>query len=437
MVYIIFMQRIYLDNAATTPLDSEVKKAMEPYFDATYGNPNSLHWFGQQARAAVDGARETIATAISARFREAIFTGSATEANNLALRGAIKKARPTFDVLQPGKPMKIIVSDIEHDSILDTVKDLEKEGVEVVYIPVNEYGFVDVQQIKDALDERTVLVSIMYANNEIGSIQPIKEIAEIIKAFRERENAIPYYPLFHADAVQAFQFLDCNVNDLGVDLMTLSAHKIYGPKGIGVLYTRTMDSVTHMHDDRMYIISPRVFGGGQEFGMRSGTENVPAIVGFGKAVELAVARREAEKNRIEQLRQKLWVGINNMHSKAMLNGMNLDSGLRRNDRKGSGDGGEKSSALPNILNVYFPGHRGGELLIALDLQGVAVSSGSACAARSAMPSHVLSAMGFDDERAGGSLRFSLGRHTTEAEVDVVIAALKKVLIKTDSSASSE
>lgn len=432
MVYIIFMQRIYLDNAATTPLDSEVKKAMEPYFDVDYGNPNSLHWFGQQARAAVDEARETIATAIGARFREVIFTGSATEANNLALRGAIKKARVTFDALQPGKPMKIIVSSIEHDSILDTANDLEKEGIEVVRIPVNEKGLVDVQQIKNALDDRTVLVSIMYANNETGTIAPIKEIAQVIKTFRERENGIPYYPLFHTDAVQAFQFLPCDVNDLGVDLTTLSAHKIYGPKGAGALYARTMDSVTHMHDDRMYIISPRISGGGQEFGMRSGTENVPAIVGFGKAVEMVGARREDESKRLLQLQERLWEGIQDFFPDAILNGEGMDSRFHGNDRKENGNGTGTRLSLPNILNVYFPGHRGGELLIALDLQGVAVSSGSACAARSAMPSHVLSAMGFDNERAGGSLRFSLGRHTTEAEIDVTVAALRKVLQKADS-----
>lgn len=407
------MERIYLDNAATTPMDSEVKKAMEPYFDVTYGNPNSLHWFGQQARAAVDAARETIANAIGARFREIIFTGSATEANNLALRGVVKKARLTFDTLQSDKPMKIIISTIEHDSILDTAKDLEKEGVEVVYIPVNEKGFVDVDQIEKALDEQTVLVSIMYANNEVGSIQPIKEIADVLKKFRQRRNALPYYPLFHTDAVQAVQFFDCNVDDLGVDLMTISAHKIYGPKGAGALYARTMDSVTHMKDDRMYIISPRISGGGQEFGMRSGTENVPAIVGFAKAVELAITKRSVEGERLASLRDSFLQQLQDVCSSVVLNNLFVDA----------------VKYLPNIVNVYFPGHRGGELLIALDLQGVAVSSGSACAARSATPSHVLTAMGFEEERAIGSLRFSFGRHTTEADIERTITALKNILYK--------
>lgn len=414
------MNHIYLDNAATTPLDSEVKEAMEPYFADVYGNPNSLHWFGQQARAAVDSSRETIANAIGARFREIIVTGSATEANNLALRGAVKKARATFDALQSDKPMKVIVSVIEHDSILDTVRDMEKEGIAVVVIPVDGNGSIDLAALEAALDERTVLVSVMYANNEVGSIQPIKAISAILKKFREREHAMPYYPLFHTDAVQAFQYLDCGVDILGVDMMTLSAHKIYGPKGSGALYTRTMDSVTHAQDDRMYIISPRVSGGGQEFGMRSGTENVPAIVGFAKAVELAVAQRESEGERLEQLQMRLWDGILGVHPEAILNGVNLDTGLRRYDSK-------ERVSLPNILNIYFPGHRGGELLIALDLRGVAVSSGSACAARSAMPSHVLSAMELGDKRAGGSLRFSLGRYTTEDDIDYAIDALRKVL----------
>ncbi|OGM93392.1 hypothetical protein A2333_02730 [Candidatus Wolfebacteria bacterium RIFOXYB2_FULL_49_7] len=436
------MQRIYLDNAATTPLDSEVKQAMEPYFGDTYGNPNSLHWFGQQARAAVDRARETIASAIGARFREVIFTGSATEANNLAIRGAIMHARETFNKIADGRPMKVIVSTIEHDSILAAVRDLEKEGVEVVRIPVDEHGFVDVQKLEAALDERTVLVSIMYANNEIGSIQPIKEIANILKKFREREHALPYYPLLHTDAVQAFQFLDCTVDELGVDLMTLSAHKIYGPKGIGALYARTMNTVMHAKDDRVHMIRPRVSGGGQEFGMRSGTENVAAIAGFAKAVELAGTYRANESKRLAELRERLWRRIKDFYPIADRNGFSADGILNqipdpesssgRHDYMSVQDDKEKGrdemgQSLPNILNVYFPGQKGGDLLIALDMRGIAVSSGSACAAFSAKPSHVLMALGFDDARAGGSLRFSFGRHTTQADIDGAVEALRAVL----------
>lgn len=405
------MQRIYLDNAATTSLDREVKKTMEPYFDDAYGNPNSLHWFGQQARAAIDAARETIAGAIGARFREIIFTGSATEANNLALRGALGKARSTFTALHGDRPMRIIISAIEHNSVLDTARELEKEGVEVVVIPVDARGFVDLQALADALDERTVLVSVMYANNETGSIQPIKEIAEIIRIFRQRAHALPYYPLFHIDAVQAFQFLDCSVDALGIDMMTLSAHKIYGPKGVGALYVRTMDSVTHMHDDRTYIIGPRISGGGQEFGMRSGTENVPAIVGFAKAVELAKERRCDMTEQAARLRSIFWERLQSACFGVALNNPFAEGG----------------AYLPNIVNVHFPGRKGGDLLIALDLQGVAVSSGSACAARSATPSHVLCALGYSSERAGESVRFSFGQHTTEADIAHAIEALVNIL----------
>ena len=446
------MRHIYLDNAATTPLDSGVKQAMEPYFGDVYGNPNSLHWFGQQARAAVDRSRESIANAIGARFREIIFTGSATEANNLAIRGAVHYARTSFEQCYPEQPMKIIVSAIEHDSVLATARELEKEGVEVVYISVDEQGFADAKKITDALDERTVLVSVMYANNEIGSIQPIKAIADGIKQFRAREHALPHYPLLHTDAVQAFQFLDCTVDELGVDLLTLSAHKIYGPKGIGALYVRTMNTVMHKSGDRVHLIRPRVVGGGQEFGMRSGTEHVAAIAGFSRAVELAVAHRSGETKRLAQLRALLWDGIQQVCPDARINGMEMDTGLRRYDKmqrngnasavvtpaeagvqvKGSrtlnsrlrGDG---KSTLPNILNVYFPGKKGGDLLIALDMRGIAVSSGSACAAFSAKPSHVLAALGFDDTRAGGSLRFSFGRPTTAEDIGHAIDVLREVL----------
>lgn len=408
------MRRIYLDNAATTPLDSEVKQAMEPYLGPSadgYGNPSSLHWFGQQARAAVDRSRETIANAIGARFREVIFAGSATEANNLAIRGAVQHARASFERCYPGQPMKIIVSAIEHDSVLAVARELEKDGVEVVRIPVDGQGFVDAKKIADALDERTVLVSVMYANNEIGSIQPIKAIADGIEQFRAREHAMPHYPLFHTDAVQALQFLDCIVDELGVDLLTLSAHKVYGPKGIGALYVRSMNTAMHKSGDRVHLIRPRISGGGQEFGMRSGTENVAAIAGFAKAVEVAKAHRVDEGKRLADLRNAFWLRLHDEFPDMVLNNPFVDGG----------------AYLPNIANVHVPGKKGGDLLIALDMRGIAVSSGSACAAFSAKPSHVLTALGLADDRAGGSLRFSFGRHTTRADIDDAVEALRVVL----------
>jgi cysteine desulfurase len=387
--------RIYLDYAATTPVDPAVRRAMQPYFSAKFGNPGSLHSFGQEAIAAVDRSRETIAHSIGAEFREVIFTASATEANNLALRGAIrtvlkKDEKIVGDNVRP----RIIISAIEHESILETARDLERDSVEVIYLPVNQKGIVDFDHLKKSLNDRTVLVSIMYANNEIGSVQPIAEIAKIIRAYSTKI-------IFHTDAVQAFQFLDCNIKNLGVNLMTISSHKIYGPKGAGALSIRkgTMTSNNTEH-----IIS----GGGQEFGLRSGTENVPTIVGFAKAVELADAVREKESKRIAALRRTLWHGIKKVYPKAEING-----GENAGDLSGKG---HSAATLPNILNVYFPGHAAQDLLTRLDLAGLAVSSGSACRSRAMESSYVIEALGYSRERAKSSIRFSLGRPTTKAEI---------------------
>jgi cysteine desulfurase len=390
------MKRIYLDYAATTPIDPRVWRAMEPYFGASatarganFGNPGSLHSFGQKAIAAVDHARETIAHAISAEFREIIFTSSATEANNLALRGVVKAAT---------KP-RIIISAIEHESVLETAREFEREDVEVIYLPVDECGFVDRNKLKASLNDHTVLVSVMYANNEIGTVQPIAEIAKIIKEFRaQRAAAKIQYPLFHTDAAQAFQFLNCDVRGLSVDLMTLSSHKIYGPKGAAALYARNPDS----------ILKPISFGGGQEFGLRSGTENVPAIVGFAKAVELATAMREKESKRIVALRDRLRRGIKKICPDAEQN--------------------SPTQSLPNILNVYFPKHAAQDLLTRFDLAGIAVSSGSACRSRAFEPSYVIEALGATKERAKSSIRFSLGRLTTTREIDATLATLNSFRI---------
>ncbi len=463
--------KIYLDYAATTPVDEKVFQAMRPYFGAKFGNPGSLHSFGQEAIGAVDLSREIIAKAIGAEFREIVFTGSATEANNLALCGVLEGYRlkvlgyrdgefnngliPNTYKLKP----RLIISAVEHESVLETARVLEKEGVEIIIIPVNKNGIVDLVKLKEALNEQTVLVSIMYANNEVGTIQPLSEIISIINDFRKRKHEalnsksetnsnvqnLKYrktsglefgnslFPFFHTDAVQALQFLDCNVNNLGVDLMTISAHKIYGPKGVGALYIKNNNLGNPF-------ISAIVSGGGQEFGLRSGTENVPNIVGFGKAVELAEKNREKEARRILELKRRLWSGIKKICLKAEVNGKSpafayqLRQGKQMANSKaqitknGTPDDWRLASCcLPNILNVYFPDYKAEEIMVGLDLAGVAVSSGSACSSRAAKASHVVAALGYSEERARRSVRFSLGRPTTIKEIDATIKIFKNLI----------
>jgi len=426
-----------LDYAATTPMDMKVKKAMAPYFSAPpaggFGNPGSLHFFGQKAMTAVDESREKIAKAINADFREIIFTGSATEANNLALRGIVKKFK--IKDLRFKIP-RIIVSAIEHDSILETCRDLEREEIEIIYLPVNKQGIIDLKKLKESLNERTVLVSIMCANNEIGIVQNIAGISKIIKDFK-KENFFSKYPLFHTDAVQAFQFLDCDVNKLGVDLMTLSAHKIYGPKGIGTLYINSklqtpnykqiLNSKNKIQNKKtkiwdlgfgiwdLPVVKPLTTGGGQEFGLRSGTENVAAIVGFAKAIELVSNSRELENKRVRQLTDYFWRELKKLSPKAEINGLKDLRFMIYDLRK-----------LPNILNVYFPNQNSQDLLIKLDLNGIAVSSGSACSARATKPSHVLKAIGLSDKKIKSSLRFSLGKFTTKEEINRALKIIKKL-----------
>ncbi|MBI5079186.1 cysteine desulfurase [Candidatus Wolfebacteria bacterium] len=475
------MKKIYFDYAASTSVDPAVFSAMKPYFSEKFGNPGSLHFFGQEAIAAVDDSREKIAKAIGAPpaggFREIVFTGSATEANNLALRGVVKnfyKSRAVaiqkqnnfapaakfsspsarhfrFAKNQAGapagcsswqsalnkkiSPLRIIVSAIEHESILETCRDLEKEGVdpvrslaravgaspkdfgeatsngvEIIYLPVNRDGVVDLKKLKESLNDRTVLVSIMCANNEIGTIQPIAEISKIIKNFKAKMFFSPY-PLFHTDAVQAFQFLDCDVNKLGVDLMTLSAHKIYGPKGIGLLYLKAPYSIP-------YTLNPIITGGGQEFGLRSGTENVPSIVGFAKAVELADKNRLKEAKRIGELSIHFFKELKKINSKIQLNGISKITNYKL-----------PTTNLPNILNIYFPNYQNSDFLVKLDLAGVAVSAGAACSARAVKPSYVLAACGFPQKRIKSSLRFSFGKFVTKAEIDESLKRIKTIIGK--------
>ena len=391
--------RIYLDYAATTPVDPAALHAMKPYFSEKFGNAGSLHSFGQEAIAAVDRAREDLARVLSAEFREVVFMGSATEANNLALRGIVKQvASGKWQVA--GRP-RIIVSSIEHESILETAKDLERDGIEIVYLSVNARGVVDLEKLKESLTENTILVSVMYVNNEIGTVQPIKEVSKAIQEFRSRlPLATCHLPLFHCDASQAFNYFNCDVNVLGVDLMTLSSHKIYGPKGAAALYVRA---------DSFPLLAPLTAGGGQEFGLRSGTENVPAIVGFAKAVELVEAGREKESKHIAVLRDQFSRGIKKVFPKAEINGASFPD------------------SSPHILNIYFPSHDAQDILTQLDLAGIAASSGSACRSRAMESSYVIEALGYSKARARSSIRFSFGRPTTKKEIDSALRVLQKIL----------
>ena len=374
---------IYLDYAASTPVAPDVLETMLPYFKERFGNPGSIHSFGQSAQSALDKSREAITNALGTKFSELIFTSSATEANNLAIRGVLASA----NIKNP----QIIISSIEHESILDTVKALEKEGVEVVYLPVSSEGLVNPDDVIKNIKDNTILVSIIYASNEIGTIQPIKEISNLIRNFRGSKT----YPLFHTDAVQALQFLDCRVEELGIDLMTMSSQKIYGPKGAGALFVKGLEP---KGSNKLKSI---ITGGGQEYNLRSGTENVPAIVGFAKALELIEKNKSIEAKRIKQLRNHLWERLKIMKPELELNGPDVDS----------------SSRLENNLNIYFPGHEAQDLVIKLDMAGVSVSTGSACSSRSTKASYVVKALDLGEDRAKSSLRISLGRPSTLSEVD--------------------
>ncbi len=389
---------IYLDYAATTPLDPLVEEAFLPYLKDKFGNPGSLHKPGQDAITAVDDARQKIADILNVDFHEVIFTGSATEANNLILRGVVKKALSEID--HP----KIITSTIEHPSVINTVRDLEDEGVEVVCLEVDKDGFIDLNKLKEELDDRTVLVSVMYANNEIGSIQPVQKIAEIVKDSRSESK----FPVFHTDAVQAFQYCPSDIKKLGVDAMTLSAHKIYGPKGIGLL-------VNKKTEEDEYLTHPVITGGGQEFSLRSGTENVAFITAFAKAIELISKRRSEEKERMLTLGKYFFKNLKKITPRAEING--VDPQKRTSDVQ---------KALPNIYNVYFPEVEAEELLIKLDMQGVGVSAGSACSARSVKASPIIKSLGHSEKRANSSLRFSFGKNTTKKELTEALKRIKEV-----------
>jgi cysteine desulfurase len=376
------MAKIYLDNNATTRTDPRVVEAMLPYFTERYGNAASLtHTFGQEADEAVDRARQQVADLITAHPREIIFTSGATESNNLALKGIAAMYRPKGD--------HIITAATEHKAVLDPLRRLGREGFQITILPVDAYGQVTVEQVAQALTPRTVLLSIMAANNEIGTLQPIRALGRLCK-----ERGV----LFHTDAAQAAGKVPLDVEDMGIDLLSLSAHKMYGPKGVGALYVRRRDPRVRLE--------PQMDGGGQERGLRSGTSNVPGIVGFGVACELCRQEMPAESIRLTNLREQLRCGIQEQLRDVTLNG-------------------HPTERLPGNLNLSFAHIKGEALLMAL--RDVAVSSGSACTTASLEPSYVLNALGLDDELAHGSIRFGLGRFNTAEEVEAVVQEVVRVV----------
>jgi cysteine desulfurase len=376
------MKRIYLDNAATTPVDPEVLKEMLTFLSDAFGNPSSIHSFGQETRAAVEEARDKIASLISARGEEIVFTGGGTEADNFAIKGAA--------FANEGKGDHIITTSIEHHAVMESCKFLERRGFRITYLPVGIDGLVDPQDVKKEITDRTILISVMHANNEVGTIEPLAEIGKIT-----REEGI----YFHTDAVQTVGHIPVNVDELGIDLLTMSAHKLYGPKGVGALYIRKGTKLI-----------PFIHGGEQERRRRAGTENVPAIVGFGKAAEIAQREMDSVAKHLIRLRGKLIQGMMERIEHIHLNG-------------------HPTQRLPNNVNVSIEFVEGESMLLNLDLEGIAASTGSACSSSSLEPSYVLLAMGFSQELAHGSLRFSLGRETTEEDIDRVLEVLPRIIDK--------
>jgi cysteine desulfurase len=374
------IRRIYFDHAATTPLDPLVLEEMRPYFLEKYGNASSLHTFGTEAHVAMEEARRRVAAIVKATPEELIFTGSGTESDNLAIQGIAAHHRDCH----------IVTSAIEHPAVMNTCKHLEMLGHEVTYVPVTSEGVVSPEQVSSAMREGTRLVTIMHSNNEIGTIQPIEEIGKIAR----EAGAI-----FHTDATQSAGKVELDVGRLGVDLLSMSAHKLYGPKGVGALYVR-----------KGVKLQPLTHGGGHEKGLRPSTENIPGIVGFGKAAELAAQRMDTDVTRIRQMRDKITDGTLGSIKEAYLNGHHM---LR----------------LPNLANFRFKYIEGESLLLHLDMVGIAASTGSACSSKSLKASHVLLALGLEHQDVHGSLRVSLGRGNTDEDADVFLRELPPIVEK--------
>ena len=411
------LRQVYLDHAAATPLSKEVFQAMEPFFVTEYGNPSALYKLGLQANEALNNARRTIAQVLHALPDNIIFTSGGTEANNLAVFGVVKvnphpaslsqRERGIFlpPHLGEGQGVRarlghIISTPIEHHSVLNPLKELEKQGYEVTYIKVDKHGLVNPRDVVAAIRPNTVLISIMYANNEIGTIEPIAEIGRQLLRYRKEKGTV--YPYFHTDACQAAGYLDLDVEKLHVDLMTINGSKIYGPKGVGMLYVR-----------RGVQISPLIVGGAQEKHLRAGTENVPGIIGLARALEIAQKQRNKEIKKQRSLSEYFYKKLitNNLITNNSFNGPEI--GERR---------------LPNNLNVIFPGVEAEKLLLYLDSFGISCSAGSACAAEEGETSHVLGALGLSEQAVKSSLRFSLGRTTAKLDILYCVKILMHTLV---------
>ena len=378
------MRRVYLDNNATTPAAPEVSEAMGRYLREDYGNASSVHWYGQRAREAVEQARDQVARLINAHPSEIIFTSGGTEGDNAALLGAVEAAR-----LRSGTgPKHVVTTPIEHPAVLYSARALERRRLDVTYVPIGSSGVVEPADIERAIRPETVVISVMFANNEIGTLQPIEEIARLA-----RKHGV----VFHTDAVQAAGKAPVDVGKFGIDLLSLSAHKIYGPKGMGALYIRKGTR-----------LEPIMYGGHDERDRRPGTENVPGIVGLGAAAELASRHLAQDAARLTTLRDRLEEGILERVEQSFVNG-------------------DAARRTPNTLNVRFEGVKGEALVMALDLEGVACSTGSACSSGAIAASHVLTAIGLSCEQARSSIRLSLGRYNTEADVDQVLEVMPRVV----------
>ena len=380
------MRRVYLDHSATTPVDPRVVEAMLPYLTEKFGNPSSVHFYGQEARAAVDRARREVADLVGARPNEVVFVSGGTEANNLAVRGHCEQAA------DHGR--HVITTSIEHSSVRGICESLERRDWEVTRLPVYGEGVVRVEDVRAALRPDTVLVTVMLANNEVGTVQPVAEISALV---RERREAGQKHLRLHTDAVQAASGMRVDVDELGCDLLSMSAHKLYAPKGVGALYVR-----------RGVRLAQQNIGGHQERERRGGTEAVPLIVAFGEAARLTRVELEERTERVRRLRERFESGVESRVSDIVHNG-------------------DRARRLPGVSNISFRFIEGEGLLINLDMQGVAVSTGSACSSGSLEPSPVIRALGRDDELARGSIRFSLGKDTTEEEIDYVLEVLPRAV----------